>query len=57
MDSWITPNEVWFVRHHHPVPIVDIKNYVLEIKGEGLRPTTFTLDELKTKFTKRKVRL
>jgi hypothetical protein len=21
MDSWITPNDLFFIRHHHPVPV------------------------------------
>jgi len=24
MDSWITPNDIWYVRHHHPVPVAAI---------------------------------
>jgi sulfite oxidase len=40
MDNWITPNELWYVRHHHPVPVAVIENasqahLLLEICLEG----------------------
>ena len=28
-ESYITPNALWYVRHHHPVPVVDAKEYRL----------------------------
>ncbi|EKX45474.1 sulfite oxidase [Guillardia theta CCMP2712] len=34
MESYLTPNELWFVRHHNPVPIIDPNNYTLTIKGK-----------------------
>ncbi|KAJ1493648.1 hypothetical protein T484DRAFT_1767576 [Baffinella frigidus] len=30
MQAYATPNALWFVRHHHPVPIVDENEYALE---------------------------
>ena len=51
IDNFMTPNELFFVRNHLPVPTVDIKNYKLEISGEGLKkPVSFTLKDLKKKF-------
>ncbi|CAI5728720.1 unnamed protein product [Hyaloperonospora brassicae] len=54
MESFLTPNELFFVRNHLPVPDVDVATFTLEIAGPGgaEKPshTTFTLDELKTKF-------
>lgn len=47
--SFITPNEWFFVRNHHPVPDIDVKSYRVEI--EGLQ---FSLDDLK-KFKTRNV--
>ncbi|CAE7720687.1 SUOX, partial [Symbiodinium pilosum] len=32
MDSWLTPNPVWFIRHHHPVPVVDPEEFRLCIE-------------------------
>jgi sulfite oxidase len=29
--TWLTPNEIFFVRNHHPVPLVDEKIFRLEI--------------------------
>ena len=30
-DSWITPNNLWYIRNHNPVPIVDANKYELSI--------------------------
>ena len=52
-DNYITPNDMFFVRNHLPVPKVDPRSYTLEIKGEGLKaPLILTLKDLKTKFPK-----
>lgn len=53
MQSFITPNDLFFVRNHLPVPEVNIDEYKLKITGIGIDKGTevaFTLDELKTKF-------
>jgi len=55
MDNWLTPNPVWFIRHHHPVPIVDPSKYRLTIEGEGAKSVTLTLEDIKTRFLKREV--
>lgn len=56
MDSWCTPNPVWFIRHHHPVPHVDPNEYRLYVYGkEGAKPITITLEDLKTRFVKQEV--
>jgi sulfite oxidase len=31
--SYITPNELFFVRNHSPVPVLNEDNYKLVIKG------------------------
>ena len=30
-DNWITPNNIWYIRNHNPVPIVDANKYELSI--------------------------
>ena len=52
-ENYITLNDIFFVRNHLPVPQVDLGQYTLEIKGEGVeKPIRLTLKELKTKFPK-----
>jgi len=57
-DNWITPTNRWFVRNHHPMPLIDDKDYILTISGLGLphghvdRAVTFTLADLQSKFNK-----
>jgi sulfite oxidase len=49
-DKFITPNEIFFVRNHLPVPRIDPKKYSLLITGVGVRDIQLTLEDLKTKF-------
>ena len=49
-EDYITPNELFFVRNHLPVPVLEPKTYTLEVTGKGLPSITLTLDDLKTKF-------
>lgn len=50
-DSLVTPTSLFYVRNHLPVPEVDPKSYRLEINlGNGTKPLTLSLDELKKKF-------
>eukprot|EP00931_Biecheleriopsis_adriatica_P052430 TRINITY_DN30497_c0_g1_i2.p1 TRINITY_DN30497_c0_g1~~TRINITY_DN30497_c0_g1_i2.p1 ORF type:complete len:650 (+),score=127.59 TRINITY_DN30497_c0_g1_i2:53-2002(+) len=55
MDSWLTPNPVWFIRHHHPVPVVDADKYRLVVDGVGTKSVTLSLDDLRNRFVKREV--
>lgn len=32
-DTFLTPNDLFFVRNHLPVPEVDVKNYAIEVSG------------------------
>ena len=34
-DNWLTPNHLWYVRNHSPVPKVDIEHYTLEIQNSN----------------------
>jgi len=56
MDSWITPTDLFFVRHHHPVPAVDPKEFRLHVNAPGVPPTSFSLHDLQTKFKHHTVR-
>ncbi len=46
-DSFITPNDLFYVRHHLYAPRVDAGAWKLQVEGEVERPLTLTLDELK----------
>lgn len=37
MASLVTPNDLFYVRHHLPVPRLDPATYRLKVEGEGLR--------------------
>lgn len=51
-DNFLTPNELFFVRNHLPVPDVDLKSYKLDISVDGPagKFTSFKFDDLKKKF-------
>ncbi|XP_050025887.1 sulfite oxidase [Dermacentor andersoni] len=51
-DNYRTPNELFYVRNHMPVPYVDPKDYVLEIEDPDGKCHELTLDDIKTKFSK-----
>ena len=47
LNTWITPNDLFYVRHHMYAPQVVLKDWTLKVEGEVERPLTLTLDELK----------
>eukprot|EP01006_Ploeotia_vitrea_P051313 TRINITY_DN67549_c13_g3_i1.p1 TRINITY_DN67549_c13_g3~~TRINITY_DN67549_c13_g3_i1.p1 ORF type:complete len:578 (-),score=327.18 TRINITY_DN67549_c13_g3_i1:39-1772(-) len=54
-DHFLTPNELWYVRNHLPVPQIKPEEYVLEVvvnneQGQVQQTRRFTLRELKEKF-------
>jgi DMSO/TMAO reductase YedYZ molybdopterin-dependent catalytic subunit len=49
LDSWITPNEQFFVIKHFNEPTLDEADYRLELSGLVDQPMTLTLDELKNR--------
>lgn len=51
-ESFITPNDLFYVRNHLPVPEVDEKTYELEISGLGVNNITLKLNDIKYKFPK-----
>jgi len=54
-ENYITPNELFYVRNHLAVPDIDPDEYVLIVKGKGIKKHKFTLEDLKTKFPKYEV--
>ena len=50
-NNFLTPNHLFYVRNHFPVPLVDPQDFYLEISGEGIGTIKLTLDELKSMFT------
>ncbi len=49
LDSWITPNDQFFVIKHFNEPTLDEADWRLEISGLVDQPITLTLDELKAR--------
>jgi DMSO/TMAO reductase YedYZ molybdopterin-dependent catalytic subunit len=49
LDSWITPNDQFFVIKHFNEPQLDEKDWRLEISGLVDQPLTLTLDDLKAR--------
>jgi sulfite oxidase len=45
-NNWITPNDLWYIRNHNPVPNIDINKYKLNISSTS-NDYVFTIDELK----------
>ena len=54
-DNLVTPNELFFVRNHLPVPDIDPDKYELEITGPNVKSVWLSLEDLKTKFKKHTV--
>ena len=46
LNSWLTPNDLFYVRHHAYVPEA-VGDWKLTIEGEVGKPLTLTLDDLK----------
>ena len=50
-DNFMTPNSLFFVRNHLPVPKTDSKGFKLGVKGAGIKKDiTFSVDDLRKKF-------
>ena len=47
LDSFITPNDAFYVRSHLPVPTVDAATFALKIGGEVDSPLSLSVDEIK----------
>ena len=53
--SWITPNDLFYVRSHAPVPTVDVKQFRLTVEGLVKNPLALSLRELRVGFAQRSV--
>jgi sulfite oxidase len=47
LNTWITPNDLFYVRHHMYAAKVEVNEWKLTVGGEVQNPITLTLDELK----------
>jgi DMSO/TMAO reductase YedYZ molybdopterin-dependent catalytic subunit len=47
LSTYLTPNDLFFVRHHWNPMYPDLRNWALEIDGEVDRPLRLTIAELK----------
>jgi sulfite oxidase len=54
-QSFITPSPLFFVRSHGSIPSIDLATYTLTIAGLVTTPLRLTLDELRTRFPRRRV--
>ena len=43
-DNFVTPNDIFFIRNHLPVPDIDVNTYELEITGEGVKTIKLSLE-------------
>lgn len=50
LDNWITPNDLWFIRQHHPVPVIDPSKYRVTVEGLGMKALCLDLEDLRTRF-------
>jgi len=48
LDGFITPNELFYVRGHFPIPEISINHWRLKIEGEVEAPFELSYDELRT---------
>lgn len=46
VENWITPNELFYIRSHAPVPEVDTGKYRLVVEGLVGRPLSLSLDQI-----------
>src|ERR1700704_67855 len=47
VDSYLTPNELFYIRSHFPAPSVDLASYQLHIDGATSHPLSLTYRELR----------
>jgi sulfite oxidase len=55
VQSWITPNDLFYVRSNGPVPKIDVDNFRLSVEGMVERPFEISLAQLKGDFKRQSV--
>src|SRR6202049_765422 len=48
IDSYLTPNELFYIRSHFPIPNLDRASYQLRIDGAVRRPLALSYEELRS---------
>jgi DMSO/TMAO reductase YedYZ molybdopterin-dependent catalytic subunit len=46
-NSFLTPNEKFYVRNHFPVPSIDVGGWLLELSGDGVTGQAWTHEQLR----------
>ena len=47
IENWITPNELFYVRSHAPVPKISVDDFTLVVEGMVQKRLTISLDQLR----------
>ncbi len=47
LNTWITPNELFYTRHHAYIPEINLSEFKLTVDGEVAKTLSLTLDDLK----------
>ncbi len=55
VESWITPNDLFYIRSHAPVPEIDADSFRLEVEGLVDRPLSLSLAELRQRDRRQSV--
>uniref|UniRef100_A0A383VKU0 Sulfite oxidase n=1 Tax=Tetradesmus obliquus TaxID=3088 RepID=A0A383VKU0_TETOB len=53
--SPVTPNDMFFVRHHLPVPVIDNDKFTVTVEGAGMRSLQLSVQQLQQNFKKAQV--
>lgn len=53
--AFITPTQLFYIRNHLPVPVVDSKEWRLTVQGEGVRSVELSLNDLRTQFKRHEI--
>jgi len=48
LNSWLTPNNLFYVRTHFDIPQLNVKAWSLQIDGEVEKPLSLSMDDLDT---------
>lgn len=54
-QNYITPQSLWYVRNHHPVPVINPHEYRLSINGKNINSKKIDLESLKNDFDEKEI--